>query len=415
MRKSFLKFVSLLAVVAASLFGPIAFAQEPSESDLTQGQVAQRDLTDKDFFLHVCAWIYYKYQNRSFIQPGWRALWTNNLASLTDEKHQALNLLQTMMRGLNDPLLELYAGAPQAGRCGIEFDSSGPGRFVVRVVGRDSPAARAGIRPGDTLVTSSGYLPDCQTVSQLNLALSGLPGSKLKLRLSRNEAPLEFDLIVTDKDPEPLSYCTILNSNIAYIKPALPLNPAKLAHFKQSLSELSKTKARSLILDLRNNLSDFSDPSQLCGPFVGDRQAFGINFRMSTEYLNGVNPQITSLPLIALVNSTTNTAAEVLAACLKQSRRGTLLGNQTAGKARIVTLEKVDRNRSLLLPTAEYVNCDGMFIEGNGIKPDIEVYVSAQDVEAGPWWTCSKDGNAPDILDGRDVQLKRALKEVEAY
>lgn len=389
-----------------------ATAQDVPESALTDNRLKHEALNGRDYFKYICAWIFYKYQHRGFIPQGWKDLEKGYVGEVYDNG-TATGALQKMFAALNDSELEICANEELPGKTGIELENKGNARFVVRVVAKDSPAARCGVRPGDEIDQLATFSCSHETLSNINCALSGAAGSELELSLLRGGNPIKLKLIRDDKDPEAMSYCTMLSGNIAYVKPGLPLVPAsKLEFFKKALSELSNTQAKGLIVDLRNNLSDYEDPCALCGCFVGTKQSFGLQFRMHTEYMNGVGTQLTKLPIIALINSTSSTSAEVLAACLKTNKRAVLLGTTTSGKGRIIPTVNVDRYKRMRIPTSEYVTCEGQFIEGNGIKPDIEVPVSAQDVFAGPWWNCSIGGKPPNILDGKDVQLKRALAEM---
>lgn len=382
----------------------------PSEASLAANQ--SKTLSGKDYFRTVGAWVYYKYHKRGFIPEGWLSA----VQSRVNEVHtdtEAVQAVSDLFRSLSDPTLEVWPGDPLNGTSGIEVELKDDRSFVVSVVGKDSPAARVGVHPGDVIDKSTPPMSQCDTPRQMIDALCGAPGVKLHLPVLRNGQRLSFTIILTDKDPEPTSFCTILNGNIAYVKPALPFDSSeKLAHFKRALSELSSTQANGLILDLRNNRTDYSDPSGLCGCFVGSKQSFGVQHRKSTEYMNGSGPQLTNLPILALINSTTNTSAEALAACLKVNKRAVLLGSQTAGKGRVMSTFKIELFRQLRLSTSEYVTCEGQFIEGAGITPDISIDVRKEDVLLGPWWNCSIAGKAPNILDGKDVQLKRALSEM---
>ncbi len=402
----------LLALLTCLFVSTNASTQELTESSLWDDRLKHERLEDQKLYKYVWSWIYFRYHHPSFSPENWKQ-WEHKYDGKIYSSAEATTAINTMIASLNDRNVEMMGAT--IGSIGCELAPATNERWRVQIVGKDSPAARAGIHVGD-IIESINNIPAMGTWSQIMSQLNGAPDTDVIVQANRNGSLCEFTLRATAEDSEPTSFLKKLNDGIFYIKPAFPfLKEEKRDHFMTAMGQLQQAGARGLIVDLRSNMTDGTYFGDLCGCFIGNKRAYGMLNRGSVKFIDGEpRVQIGNIPVIALINSTSNTSAEGLASCLKANKRAKLIGDTTSGHALVIKIENVDRYSRIRIPEWENVAADGSKLSGVGVKPDIVVPVKFDDVLRGPWWNCSVTGKQPDINDGHDVQLQRAIVEMKS-
>lgn len=426
------KRLSFRLMVVAAILG-LFNLPAPAESQsivpiekLLAPETESSKLDPQSLYDHVWSLINLYYYDPKFGKQNW-SHWKRTL----DPNADVTASIKEMLQSLNQPYVEFYERSLLLGpgTIGCLLEPATDDRWQIATVGKDSPAARAGLQPGDIIEVVATDLPNAMVgveagnfgvkeeargqLTDVVALLRGPTNVPINLQLRRNGASTKVTVTRSDKDYEPQSLLHMFEGGIAYIKPALPLTGAKLEHFRTAISQLSQAGAKGLILDIRSNLSDIGTFDEVCGAFVGNKKTCGTVFRNTVSYEVGKSAQVTSLPLVVLINSTTSGSCEALAACLKTYKRATLVGDTTAGKGLILHTFNVDREHRLRFPSHQYTTCDGTPIEGHGVTPDVVVPVDKTNVLGGPWWHSSSDGKAPSIDSGKDSQLQRALQEIK--
>lgn len=406
---------TLLALLACLLVSSSATAQELKEASLEDEHLKHERLDDQKLYKYVWAWIYYRYHHPSFSPESWKQ-WEHKYDGKIYSSAEATTAINAMISTLNDRNVEMIAttGEDKSGTIGCELEPTSEERCMVRIVGKDSEGARKELHVGD-IIETIGNIPARGTLSQITNQLSGPPNTEVFIQAIRSDKCLDFQLTLRSEDFEPESYLNKLNGNIAYIKPAFPMvDEKKRNHFISAMQQLSQaTNIKGVIVDLRSNMNDGSYIADICGCFIGKKRAYGMLSRGNIKFVDGdARVQLGDYPIVALINSTSNTSAEALAACLKINKRAKLIGDTTSGRSLVIYTENVDRYSRLRLPEWEFVGPDGSKISGVGVTPDISVPVKFDDVARGPWWNHSATGENPDINTGHDVQLQRAIAEM---
>ncbi|KUK41216.1 MAG: Periplasmic protease [Clostridia bacterium 62_21] len=259
-----------------------------------------------------------------------------------------------------------------------------------------TPAARAGIRSGDTIlkindVNARGI--DLETALTL---MRGPVGSKVALTIQREgePAPLRYEL-TREEIQIPTVEARIMNRRgLAYI--AITTFTEKTGReFNEALARMHREGMRGLILDLRDNPGgelqaavDVADAFLSRGPIVY------IAHRARKNQVFYADPQRTKLPLIVLVNEGTASAAEIVAGAIKDAGVGVLVGTRTYGKGVVQTLFPLNNGAGVKLTTARYLTPNKHDLNQAGITPDVLV---------------KQPENAAE-----DVQLQRAVAILEA-
>lgn len=417
----------LLAISVALTAALPGICDVVAESSLSDPAMQHKKLSPSGLYIAVFSWLYHKYQTDGYGAMAW-AEWEHRFDGKINTEAEALNAINQLISNQCFHT-ELFSANKARNNVSIGCDVNNayqvPGYFVDNIV-KDSPAARAGIHINDHIkkVNSVDMSPS-MTKKQAQDLLSGPPGSTIIVQVRRIGA--DYGDTFTDipvkigekQEPDQPTFCTLMKGgSIAYLRPAFPLTPSKLGHLKTALMALNQTKASGIILDLRSNAPEMSaDLTELCGFFVGSQPSYGLLFRGKVETKIGKGPQLTNLPMVALIDDSTNTGASALAACLKTNKRATLIGEATknrVGVNEIVSVVTVDRDYKLQLPTGAYTTCeDKGGYQRCLVEPDIQELVYATEIMEGPWWNVSIDGKAPSPLDGKDVQLDLALNEIE--
>ena len=259
---------------------------------------------------------------------------------------------------------------------GIEVLQQDGGLLIVTPID-DTPASRAGIRPGDSIVKIDGVLVDPQNVDDMFKKLRGKPGSKITLTIVHKGSDNPVDMHLTRE-----------NIAITSVK-VHPLEPGydyiRITQFQSDTAADLERKLAALIgkdgapkgavLDLRNNPGGLltaavgvSDDFLDSGTIVTTRGRLAdANMSFSAhpgDLLNGA-------PLVVLVNHGTASAAEIVSGALKDNHRALLLGQRTFGKGVVQTVLPLDADHAVKITTARYYTPNGTSIQAEGIKPDI--------------------------------------------
>ena len=264
----------------------------------------------------------------------------------------------------------------QYGGLGIEvLQVDGTLRIVAPI--DDTPASRAGIKPGDTIVKIDGTPVDSENIDDMFKKLRGDPGSKIVLSILHEKSDKPVDMSLTR---ERISVTSVkvreLEPGYAYVRLS-QFQDDTTADLEKKLGELVKKNGqqRGVVLDLRSN------PGGLLTAAVGVSDAFldsgtivttrgrlqDANLSFSAhpgDLLNGA-------PMVVLVDNGTASAAEIVSGALKDNHRALIIGRRTFGKGVVQTVLPLDAEHAVKITTARYYTPSGTSIQAEGIKPDI--------------------------------------------
>jgi carboxyl-terminal processing protease len=253
---------------------------------------------------------------------------------------------------------------------------------LVKVVSpRDgSPAADAGVKPGDVIYLIGKEPTDEMTLSQVEEALRGAPGSEVMLTMRRSgvDKPVKVTLKRADYKLQTVSD-RIQASDIGYIRIAGfdRSTPAVLDAAVQDLRQKTGNKLIGFILDLRNNPGgDFDAAVKTADAFLDKGDITVIKSRDSDQLKRiAATPGdvANGLPIVALVNGGTAEEAELVAAALQDNHRALLLGTKTFGESSIESVIPLHGEGAIRLTTARFLTPDGKPIEGKGLNPGLTI------------------------------------------
>ena len=285
---------------------------------------------------------------------------------------------------LTAPLASAYESnaAPGPADVGLELSR----QYYLRVVSaRDgSPAAKAGLRPGDFIRAINTRSTKDISVYEGDRLLHGQPGTKVSVLVIRGNAadPHEIDL-VRERITGPELTSKMADPMTGYIH-VMEFSKRSPALLKQAADALARTGAARYVIDLRGAArGDIDDGVAAARLFVKTgtltiRETKGnIKEVVAAQAGDGA---ITT-PVVLLVDQSTARAGEVFAAALDGNKRGELIGEHTLGSAARQRLVKLPDGSAMLLSYLRYLAPDGTLIHEKGLQPDVPV--DEPDVEFG--------------------------------
>jgi carboxyl-terminal processing protease len=258
-------------------------------------------------------------------------------------------------------------------------------QYYLRVISvRDgSPAAKAGIRPGDFVRAIDKRSTKDISIYEGDRLLHGAPGSKVALLIIRGNAadPHEVDL-VRDRGTVPALTSKMADATAGYIH-IVEFTKQSPQQVKQAIDALAKTGATRYVVDLRGaTRGDLDDGLATARLFVKSGTLTIRETKMNKETVSAqAGDGAVAAPLVLLVDDSTARAAEVFAAAIDGNKRAEMIGSRTVGSAARQRLVKLPDGSAMLLSYLRYLGPDGSSIHEKGLQP--EVQVDEPDVDFG--------------------------------
>ena len=309
-----------------------------------------------------------------------------------------------MMFGLNDPYTTYYTAEEyqklnedtegEYHGIGVMISQNrGTGLITVIKVFKDTPAAEAGMRPGDIL-----YKVGDMEVTGMDMDIlvkdyiKGKDGSEVELTVFRQDEGEYVDLKMERRNVtvQTVEY-QMMEDSVGYIAVS-QFDVVTADQFKATVNDLEKQGMKKLVVDLRNNpggvlgtvvdMLDYILPDDLT--IEGDKDLVRTNPEATLlVYMadkNGKGEQeyasdghSLDIPMAVLVNGESASASEVFTGAMKDYGRATIVGTKTFGKGIVQNLIPLDNGTAIKMTTAHYYTPSGFDLHGKGIEPDVEV------------------------------------------
>ncbi|MCL4502643.1 MAG: S41 family peptidase [Deltaproteobacteria bacterium] len=241
-----------------------------------------------------------------------------------------------------------------------------------------SPAAAAGLKPGDHVLKIDGQMVRNQTTQEVARRFRGTPGSSLKLQVIRNGVLKPIDVTVTFA---PLTENTVtsqmVKDSMAYMRVRY-FNDATPKEFGFALKSLQSQGAKGLILDLRNNARGSMEQAvRTASLLLGNKEVVTAKGRVanSQQIFRGKERDLITkvpIPTVVLIDQGTARAAEILAAALHDQYQATLLGAKTFGLCGLTKTMPLQDGSALVMTVAQCYTPGGQKIQGKGLEPNIQ-------------------------------------------
>lgn len=319
-----------------------------------------------------------------------------------EDKKLITEAINGMLTGLDphsayldtDAFKELQIGTQgEFGGLGIEVSMEDGFVKVISPI-EDTPAFRAGIKPGDLIIKLDETAVKGLSLTDAIKRMRGKPNTPITLTVLRKgeTKPLVFSLIRAVIKIQSVK-SKMIEPGYAYIRITQfqEQTGENLVKAIDKLFKESTVPMKGLVLDLRN------DPGGLLNGAVAVSAAFlpqnslvvytdgrtddaKMKLKASPEfylrdtksdYLKRLPPAIKTVPMITLVNGGSASASEIVAGALQDHKRSVVMGTQTFGKGSVQTILPLGNNTAIKLTTARYYTPNGQSIQAKGITPDI--------------------------------------------
>lgn len=269
---------------------------------------------------------------------------------------------------------------------------------LVKVISpiEDTPAYRAGIKPGDFIVKIDDTQVQGLTLNEAVSRMRGKVGTNVVLTVFRKgeSKPLLITLKRAVIKVQSVKF-KLAEPDYGYIRITQfqERTTEDLARAIETLYRENKSTLKGIVLDLRN------DPGGLLNGAVGVSAAFlprgalvvytegraqDAKIRLTAarehyqrdskdDYFKNTPKEIKNVPLVVLVNGGSASASEIVAGALQDHKRALVVGTQTFGKGSVQTVLPIDSKTAVKLTTARYFTPNGRSIQAKGITPDVEV------------------------------------------
>jgi carboxyl-terminal processing protease len=276
-------------------------------------------------------------------------------------------------RRLRETTSGRYAGV------GIELDMR-DGFVTVIAPLAGTPADSAGIRPGDRIAAVDGKPIVGLTMDEVQQVLRGPSGTKVRLTLDRGAEKPTLTLTRRTIVFHPVQRAEVING--VGIVALATFSERAASELRRAIDSLRAAGAQSVILDLRENPGGLLEQGIAVADLFLDAGQTIASTRGRTadtdHEFDDDAPQLwPGMPIVALVDTGTASAAEIVAGALQDNKRAVLVGSRTYGKGSAQSIFPVTGGRALKLTTARWFTPDGKTIErdstAGGIEPDISV------------------------------------------
>jgi len=265
----------------------------------------------------------------------------------------------------------------------------------------DTPAARAGLKPGDLITHLDGDPVQGITLPEAVEKMRGPVSSEIKLTIRREgKEPFDVKLIrATIKIQSVRSH--LEGDNIAYIRITTfnEQTDVGLNNAMKNLKQQAGGKLIGVVLDLRNDPGGLLDQAvAVADAFLEKGEIVSTRGRRSEDaqrYNARPGDIAAGLPIAVLINGGSASASEIVAGALQDHHRAVLLGTRSFGKGSVQTIIPLPGHGAMRLTTARYYTPSGRSIQAKGIDPDI--VVEAAKIEKTPEKGEAKPATASDL------------------
>jgi len=252
----------------------------------------------------------------------------------------------------------------------------------------DTPAERAGVRAGDVITQINGKPVGKMTVDEAVKLIRGEVGTTVALTVNRSGEGIKDFEIVRGRIQVPTMETELLPSGVFVLK-LYSFNALSPQLFKQGLRQFIKAKTDKLIIDLRGNPGGYLEASVDVASWflpegkvvVKERRVIGEDDKLYRS--RGYNVFDDKLKLVILIDGGSASASEIVAGALSEHGRAVLIGEKTFGKGSVQELVSLPDGSAVKITIAKWLTPEDHSISENGLKPAIEVDMTAEDREAG--------------------------------
>lgn len=256
------------------------------------------------------------------------------------------------------------------GGVGASINKNGEWTTITDVY-EGSPMDKAGVKPGDIIVTMDGKSVKDTPQEEISKMLKGAPGTSLDILfrnpVSGKEAPKK--IIREEINVKPVSYSGLVGKDVAYIRMTqFTENSGSMVRSAFQQLKQANPGLKGVILDLRGNPGGLLDEAVVVSNIFVDKSKLIVSTKGKVKnwdrnYETTEAPLDTHIPLAVLTNHSSASAAEIVAGAVQDLDRGLVIGQRSYGKGLVQTTRQLPYNTKLKVTTAKYYTPSGRCIQ----------------------------------------------------
>jgi carboxyl-terminal processing protease len=275
-----------------------------------------------------------------------------------------------------------------------------------------SPAQKAGIQAGDTLVAVDGQQVAGASLDKVVQMVRGPGGTKVTLTVIHPGEMnfTEITIVRAKIEVHPVTWAMIPGTKVAHIRLS-QFSANANQDLLDAIKGMRDAGATAMIVDVRSNTGGLLDQCvSVTSQFLQSGNVLMEQDAKGNKKADAVVPggKATDLPMVVLVNRGTASAAEIFAGALQDNKRGQVVGETTFGTGTVLSTFTLSDGSAMLLGTSEWLTPSGRQIWKQGITPDVQVAIPNGAVAATP---STESAMSPDQFRGSsDAQVMKALE-----
>lgn len=281
---------------------------------------------------------------------------------------------------------------------GIDLETGLP---TIAKVTQDSPAETAGLLAGDVLISIDNTSLDGKTSEEIKNMIRNNTNDSVSIVVSREGVEYTYEVELTTLIDSNITY-ELLENNVGYLKMTL-FTKTLATQVSNALTEMESQGMNKLIIDLRNNTGGYLESAESTANLFLEKGKliYSLENNETKASYYDETEEYRDYPIVILLNESSASAAEILAAALKDSYSNTVLfvGVTSYGKGLVQQKYELSDGSIAKYTTAKWLRPNGECIDGVGLAPDYEVVKTE---------TYDEEGNYI------DNQLEEAIKIINA-
>jgi carboxyl-terminal processing protease len=363
------------ALLFFTLVSPAVFAQNKDANAANSDRYVQ-------LFQYVFNFIQKNYVDEVDPKTLYEGAMSGMLNSLKDPYTTYIDSESLLGTSLKDTTTGAFGGVGLSITKPLESTPEKPAYVEVASPIEDTPGWKAGVQPGDLIISIDGKDTADITMEEVLSRLRGPVGSNVTVDLKRGKT-MEFTVKLTRALIEvPTVKYTMMDNGIGYIR-IIEFTPLTADRVQEALDSFKKAGYTKLLIDLRNNPGGLiTSVVDVASKFIDTGVIVSTKSRIAYENheYNANNDKDVidaKIPIVVLINKGSASASEILSGALKDYRRAYLVGETSYGKGSVQQVIDLLNDDAMKVTMARYYTPSDANIDKQGIPPDREVLFPA--------------------------------------
>jgi len=240
-------------------------------------------------------------------------------------------------------------------------------KLTIREILKNSPAEKAGIKPGDKILKVDDVLAKDFDEEGISTLLNGLPNTSVNLQIERQNKILNIKVTRKKIEINPVPFYTMIDTNVGYIS-FTTFNEKASSQVKEAFLELEEDGMKKLIIDVRSNPGGLlNEAVQIANFFIPKDKVIVTTKakidKWSDTFKTKGAPLDLEIPIIILINSRSASASEILAGSLQDYDRAVIMGERSFGKGLVQRYLPLSYGTQMKITISKYYTPSGRCIQ----------------------------------------------------